>query len=83
MIKRVKNKTMIDELIKTIRYAMEDLGDEDILNYIDEHELTADTPFDENGLNFDEMCAIELMTAISQDAALSLRNFQSMNRPRP
>ena len=65
---------MIDELIKTIRYAMEDLGDEDILKYIDEHELIAETPFDENGLNFDEMCAIELMTAISQDLRIEIKD---------
>lgn len=65
---------MIDELIKTIKYAMEDLGDEDILNYIDEHELTAETSFDEEGLNFDEMCAIELMTAISQDLRIEIKD---------
>lgn len=65
---------MLHELIKTIKYAMEDLGDEEILNYIDEHELTAETSFDEDGLNFDEMCAIELMTAISQDMRIEIKD---------
>ena len=74
LVKPYKNNIMIDELIKTIRYAMEDLGDEDILNYIDEHELTAETSFDESGLNFDEMCAIELMTAISQDLRIEIKD---------
>ena len=31
-------------------------------------------PFDENGLNFDEMCAIELMTAISQDLRIEIKD---------
>ena len=65
---------MIDELIKTIKYTMEELGDEEMLNYIEEHGLTAETSFDEDGLNFDERSAIELMTAISQDLRIEIKD---------
>lgn len=65
---------MIDELIKTIKYTMEELGDEEMLNYIEEYGLTAETSFDEDGLNFDEMSAIELMTAISQDLRIEIED---------
>lgn len=65
---------MIDELIKTIKYTMEELGDEEMLNYIEEHGLTTETSFDEDGLNFDEMSAIELMTAISQDLRIEIED---------
>lgn len=65
---------MIDKLIAIIKYSIEDLGDENILNYIEANPLTADTSFGEDGLDFDEMCAIEVMTAISQDLRIEIKD---------
>ncbi len=65
---------MIDKLIAIIKYSIEDLGDENIMNYIESNPLTGDTSFGEDGLDFDEMCAIEVMTAISQDLRIEIKD---------
>lgn len=65
---------MINKVIDIIKYSIEDLGDESILNYIESNPLTGETSFGEDGLNFDEMCAIEVMTAISQDLRIEIKD---------
>lgn len=65
---------MKDKVIAIIKYSIEDLGDEKILEYIKENPLNENTSFGEDGLNFDEMCAIEVMTAISQDLRIEIKD---------